>query len=345
MLAVFCVALCCSTAAAETVESLKKELAAKQARIKQLERRHSVIERQQQGPSSWPIASRPSAGPSSTQPDEPAPTTVVVPAVPRAGAAPADADDDLDRALERTLVREGALVLPPWVVEATPQFSFAHWDKVQDPYVRNSYSASLTMRMGLPWSSQVAVSLPYGYSEYRDGTHWSGVGDAGIQLSKELAVETGWTPNLVGSVGWTSPTRNGNSFGPVPFVSGFQAGLTASKRLDPLVVFGSVNYFSAASRDIAGTRFDPADVFAARGGASMALSPATSMTAGFSMAYLLNTHPADFILPGSDKLISTADIGFTTILWKRTLLNVTAQFGVTGHTPDFRLITSIPVRF
>ena len=69
-------------------------------------------------------------------------------------------DDDLDRALERTLVREGALVLPPWTYELTPQFSYTHWNKIQDPTVRNSYSAALTFRMGLPWNSQISATLP-----------------------------------------------------------------------------------------------------------------------------------------------------------------------------------------
>jgi hypothetical protein len=57
-------------------------------------------------------------------------------------------------------------------------------------------------------------------------------------FSKELLIDDGgWVPNLVGSVGWTSPTSRGSAFSPTPYVSGFQAGLTASKRLDPLVVF------------------------------------------------------------------------------------------------------------
>src|SRR5437773_4584458 len=61
-------------------------------------------------------------------------------------------------------------------------------------------------------------------------------------------------PNLVGSVGWTSPTSRGSAFTPIPYVSGFQAGLTASKRLDPLVVFLGASYFSSASLGIAGDR-------------------------------------------------------------------------------------------
>jgi hypothetical protein len=201
------------------------------------------------------------------------------------------------------------------------------------------------MRVGLPWSSQIAVTVPYVHEQFRDGSSDSSFGDVGVLASKELLVESDVSPNLVGSIGWTSPTRFGNAFGPIPYVSGFQAGVTASKRIDPLVVFGGANYFSLAARDIAGTRFDPADVFATRMGASLALSPATSMTAGFNLAYLVNTHPADFVMPNTDRVLSTVDVGLTTILWKRTLLNVTTQFGITGHVPDFRLITAIPIRF
>jgi hypothetical protein len=59
----------------------------------------------------------------------------------------------------------------------------------------------------------------------------SGLSDVGVLLSKELLIDDGgWVPNLVGSVGWTSPTSRGSAFSPIPYVSGFQAGLTASKR-------------------------------------------------------------------------------------------------------------------
>jgi hypothetical protein len=75
------------------------------------------------------------------------------------------------------------------------------------------------------------------------------------------------------------------------------------------------------------------------------VTPATSITTGISFAYLLNASAADFVVPNSDRLLSTVDIGFSTIVWRRTLLNVTAQFGLTGHVPDLRLITSLPVRF
>jgi hypothetical protein len=323
-------ALFATTANAETVEELKRELAAKKAYIAKLELRLRNLEK------------RPPAAKS---------TLVTAPVVAgRAAVAappPSPEDDEMERALERTLVREGVLVLPPWTYELTPQFSYAHWDSVQDPFIRNSYSAGLSFRMGLPWTSQVTVSLPYVWNEGRDPfPSSSGLSDAGVLLSKELLIDDGgWVPNLVGSVGWTSPTSRGSAFTPIPYVSGFQAGLTASKRFDPLVVFLGASYFSSASRDIAVTLSNPSDVAGLRVGGSLAISPSTSVTTGFNVAYLTNPHFTDFVVPNSDRVLSTVDVGFSTIVWTRTLLNVTAQFGITGHVPDFRVITSLPIRF
>jgi hypothetical protein len=333
-LAIACAAaLFATTANAETVEDLKRDLAAKKAYIAKLERRLRDLEKR-------PAAVRPTLV---TAPVAPPPSRVAVAAAP----PPSPEDEEMERALERTLVREGALVLPPWTLELTPQFSYAHWDLVQDPFIRNSYSAGLSLRMGLPWASQVTVSLPYVWNKRRDPfPSSSGLSDAGILLSKELLIdEGGWVPNLVGSVGWTSPTSRGSAFTPIPYVSGFQAGLTASKRFDPLVVFLGASYFSSASRDIAVTLSNPSDVAGLRVGGSLAISPSTSITTGFNVAYLTNPHFTDFVVPNSDRVLSTVDVGFSTIVWTRTLLNVTAQFGITGHVPDFRVITSLPIRF
>ena len=332
-LAIACTAaMFATTANADTVEDLKHELAAKKAYIAKLERRLRDLEKR-------PAALRPTLV---TVPVASPPSRVAIAAAP----PPSPEDEEMERALERTLVREGILVLPPWTYEITPQVSYAHWDSVQDPFIRNSYSAGVSFRMGLPWQSQVTVSLPYTYDQGRDGfPSSSGLGDAGVLFSKELLIDDGWVPNLVGSVGWTSPTSLGASFNPIPYVSGFQAGLTASKRLDPLVVFLGASYFSSASRDIAGTQVNPADVVGIRMGGSLAISPSTSVTTGFNVAYLTNTHSTDIVLPNSDRVLSTVDVGLSTIVWTRTLLNVTAQFGITGHVPDFRVITSLPIRF
>ena len=336
------IGLVTSSAQAQSVNQLKQELAAQKAtnaklvqRLRELERDKARTAAQMRAGNAARIAT--ASAPASVS----AQVTVIPPPPPPPAAA---ALEDADRALERTLVREGAAVLPAYSFEVTPEISYAHWDTVQDPYVRNSYSAVLNVRMGLPGQSQVSVNLPYVYNQGRMETS-SRLGDVSILFSKELLAEMGWSPNIIASVGWTSPTRYGGSFGPIPFVSGFQAGVTATKKLDPIVVFAGVNYFSSASREVAGTTVDAPDVFGGRAGASLALSPATSATIGFSAGYLLDAKSTDLVVRNSDRILSTLDLGISTILWRKAVLNVTGQFGVTGHVPDFRLITSIPVRF
>ena len=143
----------------------------------------------------------------------------------------------MDRALEQALVSQGALVLSPFTYELTPEFSWAHWDTITNPTLENSYSAGLGFRMGLPWRSQISIGVPYVWNDFGEGGTTDGLGDAGVVFSKELLREGAVAPALLGSVGWTSPTSRACCTGPIPYVSGFQGGLTAVKRLDPLVAF------------------------------------------------------------------------------------------------------------
>jgi hypothetical protein len=72
---------------------------------------------------------------------------------------------------------------------------YAHWDKIQDPFISNSYTGALSVAMGLPWTSQIAVSVPYVFDQGRDGNpSSSGLADVGFLLSKELLVENGPIP-------------------------------------------------------------------------------------------------------------------------------------------------------
>jgi len=56
-------------------------------------------------------------------------------------------------------------------------------------------------------------------------------------------------------------------------------------------------------------------------------------------------HSADLVLPNSDGILSSVDVRFITLLWNRAMLSITTQFSVTGHAPDFRVITALPIRF
>jgi hypothetical protein len=313
-------AACAGRAEAQTVEELQRELAARDAEIARLRGRVRQLE---------------SGG-------MPAPVAAAQPAY-----APPPGPDDVDegdRALEQALVSQGALVLPPWRWEIATEFSWAHWDTITNPLLENSYSAGLGFRVGLPWRSQISGNVPYVWSDFGDAGFTDGLGDAGVVFSKELLQEGAVLPALLGSVGWTSPTSRACCTGPIPYVSGFQGGLTAVKRLDPLVAFASVSYYSEISGFVVGSPFNPSDVIGSRVGASLAVTPWTSLTGGLNISFLTET-PTAFLGAQPDDVVASVDFGFNTLLWSRTFLSTTAQFGLTGDTPDFRLITTVPVRF
>jgi hypothetical protein len=69
---------------------------------------------------------------------------------------------------------------------------------------------------------------------------------------------------------------------------------------------------------VAGTPVNPSDVIGSRFGGSLAISPATSVTMGLNMSYLVNARPIDLVVPQSDRLLSTVDVGFATVVGPRT---------------------------
>jgi len=46
-----------------------------------------------------------------------------------------------------------------------------------------------------------------------------------------------------------------------------------------------------------------------------------------------------------NRTIQVTTLGAPQSGWRQTVLSTTAQFGLTGDVPDFRLITSVPVGF
>jgi hypothetical protein len=164
--AITCATFLAVTARAKTLDDLKAELAAKKADVAKLERRIRQMEGQTPDKTGVPPTFEASAPPPFVAPVA-GPTTRPPTTAVAAGPSPDDAE--LERALERTLVREGALVLPTWGFQVTPQFSYAHWDKIQDPFISNTYSGALSLAMGLPWQSQISVSVPYVFDQGRDG--------------------------------------------------------------------------------------------------------------------------------------------------------------------------------
>lgn len=301
------------------------------------------------------------------------------PPSPTATASTDGEDETSERALEWALIRQGGLLLAPWSFELQPGIGYSYRDVgtlspanntiVDVPsVVRNeTLSTDVTLRLGLPLGSQVEVYVPYILDTQRDITFGpinqnqseSGLGDVSVTLSKQLLTESGGLPNLLATLSWKSTTgNNGNTIDPnsvdpnqpslISIGSGyqsFQGSLTMVKSQEPLVFLGSLSYAANLSETINGTDVNPGDAIGLRLGTILSASPDSSWRLALNLARYSNTELNGVEIPGSDATTGLLEIGVSSVLSAKTLLDFTAGFGLTNNSPDFTVNVALPIRF
>lgn len=257
-----------------------------------------------------------------------------------------DDDDELNRALERTLVQQGAMVLSSGRFELSPQLSYAHWDTDRSTF-RDEWDGVLSFRGGFGRGWQAQVAVPYVHLSTASDSG-SGLGDISLSLSKELRREGGLWPGVLASVGWLARTGNDGLDGGVPTGGGFnvlQTSVTATKRADPLVYFAGLSYSLPQPREVAGARLEPGKSSGLRGGAVLAATPYTSVNAGLNLAFVGAARVDGQRISDSDTTLGTLQLGLSSILTGRVMLNLSGEFRVSGPVPNFRLTIAFPIRF
>ena len=255
-------------------------------------------------------------------------------------------DDELNRALERTLVQQGAMVLPRRVYEVEPQLSSAHWDRERGPF-RYVWTAAINARAGIGWDAQLDARLPYVHAASATDSATE-LGDVSISITKQLAREAPRRPGVLAALAWTTHSGQDPFGGGVPTGSGFnvpQAAVTLVKRDDPLVYFGGLSYSAPRARDIGGMRVEPGGVAGLRGGAILAAAPHSSINVGVNLASVAAARVDGQRVPDSDTVLGTLELGFGTVLSRSVMLNAGGEFRVSGQVPNFRLVLGLPIRF
>jgi hypothetical protein len=250
--------------------------------------------------------------------------------------------DETARALERALVRQGALVLRPWSSELEPGFSYVY--REANAVRRDTIVGALAGRIGLPLSAQGDVRVPWVLLDRAPGFRsGSGLGDIELGVTKQLLVGAPATsiPDVLIAGRWKAPS--GGSTGDLPAGTGahsFQALLTAVGRDDPLVLVGSVYYVW----NLRAGQLDRGDAAGVILRTLLAATPNTSLLIGVDAATVFATRSLGRIAPGSERLSAVLEIGLSQIRARDLFLNVTTGIGITPVAPDFQLSVALPFR-
>jgi hypothetical protein len=270
-------------------------------------------------------------------------------------------EEETSRALERTLVRERAIVLRPWSIEIEPRYTYTYRSRaevrlavadgqqliVQRDLRRDRSDANFDLRIGLPWSSQLDFILPFSFIQEESARGGSskrrraGWGDIQLGWTKQLLNERGWLPDLLTTFNWKSKTGEtdiGSGF------HGIQASLTAVKRRDPLAFFGSVAHNWSLSRTQGGNDIDRGNTVGVRLGTLFATSPDTSLRFALDVTRSGRDEVNRMKIPGTNQTAAVLEFGVATVILPRALLDVRTGIGLTSDSPDFRFGVSLPIR-
>jgi hypothetical protein len=271
-----------------------------------------------------------------------------------------------ERALERTLVEQGALLIPFGQAELNPSTTYTRREGnvpflldgqvVEQNVKRNEFEFGLGMAVGLPFDSQFELNLPYnlvnqevtgrsGGAPFTSNSDWGhAIGDLSVGLSKTVLREDGnWWPDIVVRGTWDTNTGE-RSDNDVPLDGSFNeliGSVTMLKRKDPLAFIGQFSYsYTFEDDDI-----QPGQQFGLALGANVALSPETSLSVTLNQTYTDDLEFDGDNVDGSDQLASTFDFGGSVIVAPRTLLRVISSIGLTDDAPDYGLRAAVSYRF
>jgi hypothetical protein len=369
-----------SATAEPSVKALQKEIRKRDALIESLARRVEKLERQVNKQAASRPAPRPTVVPavatsssvapsastavsfSQEQTAQATPAPPIAPAPPTA-AAPAPGQFEVnpeaaERALERTLVATGNLLVPNGFAEIEPLISYVRREVPTLVFFntnRNEITPILDTRVGLPWESQIEVALPWNFNEQQitdnivspaqqTSDRWgNSVGDLSLGVAKTFVHENGWIPSLLGRVSWEAPTGPMRA-NEVPLNGGenrLSFSVTALKRQDPLVFVATGGY----SKAFEANNINPGNQINFTTGAFLATSPETSLRAVLTQNFVQDVTVNGITIPGSNTVQPIMTFGASTILGRGLLVDLQVGLGLTNAAPKYQVVLSSTYRF
>lgn len=337
-----------------------------QHRVQQLESRAQADK-----PAKIAAQTSPPEKTAATQPSNQPPVQKNTAATQQGKAAPGSFEVDEDaaqRALERTLVQTGALLLPFGQAEIQPFATYSRRETQQPflfgttitpqvanaPIRRNEFDLGANLLVGLPFESQAEIRMPYqfvnqsvvipaGVNSQETSNTGNSLGDISVGVAKTLVHESGWTPDLIARLTWNTPSgsTSDNNVAMGGGFNSFSASMTALKRQDPLAFTGRIDYRKILKKN----DIEPGDQLSLAIGATLAASPQTSLSVGLQQTYSQETKLNNINIQGSDNVSSAFTLGASSTIGRRLFFSVLGGIGLTDASPAYFLNITIPFRF
>ncbi len=274
-------------------------------------------------------------------------------------------EEAAERALEFTLVQQGALLLPLGRAEFTPSFTYTRRTDDFPVFLgqvigeqevrRNEFEFSAGLQVGLPLDSQLELNLPYnlvdqsgvnrvlGSAANESSNTGHGLGDFSVGLAKTVLRERNWLPDAILRINWDTGTGESRD-NDVPLNGGFQAltgSVSLTKRQDPLVFVGGAFYQATFEHN----DIDPGDQLGFNIGTFLAASPSTSLRVVLNQSFVDEFKLDGQSVDGSDQVESILSFGASATLGRNVLLDGAVGVGLTDDSPDYTVSISLPIRF
>lgn len=279
---------------------------------------------------------------------------------------------ETERALERTLSKSGALLLPFGAFELEPGFQYTRTElqtvsMIEDTPTNSMTSSrsrqdeidlSLSTRIGLWWDSQIELGTGYRYvhsstveeifpstgsATLEESTPTAtGVGDLKVSLAKTLRQGQGVGPDIIFRLQYDGD--NGEEQGSTSLGTGFVeygASVLAMQRQDPLVFVSQLSYRASEKKE----GIAPGPQYQLVLSMDLAASPTTALSFSLDQTYVAKSQIAGVDVPGSDQLAGFVSVGASTLMGPGVLVSISGGVGITEDSPDYFLSVGVPVRY
>lgn len=352
----------------QKLDERDKQIQNLQQRVQQLET-HNTAKASNNTPSGQAAPEKNAAAQTGNQaPQQKKPQTAQPGKPSSAGSFDVD-EDAAQRALERTLVQTGALLLPFGQAEIQPFVNYTRRENKQ-PFLflnngtglqvgnasirRDQFDMGANLLIGLPFESQAEFRMPYqvvhqsvvttdGTRSLETNNSANSLANVRIGLAKTLTHEGAWMPDLTARIAWDAPTgtMTDNNVTLNTGFTDFVASLTALKRQDPLAFTGIVSYQKTLKKN----GIEPGDQVSLNVGATLAASPQTSLSLGLQQTYIGETKVNDVRVPGSSAVASAFTLGASSTIGRSLFVSILGGIGLTESAPAYFFNVTVPFRF